>query len=332
MKEKKATIREVAALAGVSISSVSRYLKDPKSIQPLAAYNIKNAIRELQYEPNTFAQNLKRGKSNIVGLVVPHTEHFFSRVCRGVSDYFFERKYVTFICESDNDGTKEKFYVQELLNQKAAGIIIAPCGQNSMYLQNVSREYKNMVVIDRLEKVGCDIVLENHRENAYNMVSWLLKNKPCRQVLMLFGWIDSYNTRMCMEGSYQAFAEAGNPEEEILRVVTARKIDAVVDALKQFSEKIREGERPLIVAFGSDILEYVAMEIHQHYPGWIGKVDVAGFAQAETPQKLGLQCSLVVKNPEAVGITASELLHRKIQEEMKDTTPRIYDIKVQYRF
>ena len=52
MKEKKATIREVAALAGVSISSVSRYLKDPKSIQPLAAYNIKNAIRELQDEPN----------------------------------------------------------------------------------------------------------------------------------------------------------------------------------------------------------------------------------------------------------------------------------------
>ena len=114
MKEKKATIREVAALAGVSISSVSRYLKDPKSIQPLAAYNIKNAIRELQYEPNMFAQNLKRGKSNIVGLVVPHTEYFFSRVCRGVSDYFFERKYVTFICESDNDGAKEKFYVQEI--------------------------------------------------------------------------------------------------------------------------------------------------------------------------------------------------------------------------
>ena len=92
MKEKKATIREVAALAGVSISSVSRYLKDPKSIQPLAAYNIKNAIRELEYEPNLFAQNLKRGKTNIIGLVVPHMEYCFGRVCRGVSDYFFERK------------------------------------------------------------------------------------------------------------------------------------------------------------------------------------------------------------------------------------------------
>ena len=62
MKEKKVTIREVAELAGVSISSVSRYLADPKSIQPLAAYNIKNAINELQYEPNMFARNLKEDR------------------------------------------------------------------------------------------------------------------------------------------------------------------------------------------------------------------------------------------------------------------------------
>lgn len=332
MKEKKATIKEVAALAGVSISSVSRYLKDPKSIQPLAAYNIKNAIRELEYEPNLFAQNLKRGKSNIIGLVVPHMEYFFGRICRGVSDYFFERNYVTFICESDNDGAKERFYIQELLNQKAAGILIAPSGLNTAYLKKVARSYRNMVMIDRKEEVGCDIVLENHRENAYNLVSWLLKNKPCCQVLMLFGWIDSFNTRMCMEGSDQAFAEAGKPEEEILRVITSRRIDIVVDALAQFSKRIQKGQRPLIVAFGSDILEYVAMEIHRSYPEWIGNVDVAGFAQAGTAEKLGMQCSLVIKNPEAVGITAAELLHKKIEEEKKEEAPKLYYIKVQYRF
>lgn len=332
MKEKKVTIREVAALAGVSISSVSRYLADPKSIQPLAAYNIKNAIRELQYEPNSFAQNLKRGRSNIVGLVVPHMEYFFGKVSGVVSDYFFERKYVTFICESDSDGAKEKFYIQELLNQKAAGIIVAPCGQNTPYLQNVARDYKNMIAIDRLEDIGCDIVLENHRENAYRLLSWLLKNKPCDQVLMLFGWMDSFNTRMCLAGSGQAFEEVGKPEEEILRVYTARKIEMVVEALRELATKVREGERPLIVAFGSDILEYVVMAIHQYYPEWIGHVDVAGFAQAGTADKLGIECSLVIKNPEAVGITASELLHRKISEECREASPKIYDIKVNYQF
>lgn len=332
MKEKKVTIKEVAALAGVSISSVSRYLADPKSIQPLAAYNIKNAIRELQYEPNTFAQNLKRGKSNIVGLVVPHMEFFFGKVCGVVSDYFFERKYVTFICESDSDGAKERFYIQELLNQKAAGIIVAPSGQNTQYLQNVARNYKNLIAIDRLEDIGCDIVLENHKENAYRLLSWLLQHKPCQQILMLFGWVDSYNTRMCLAGTAKALEEAGKLEAEVIRIFTARKIDVVTDALEQLALRIKSGERPLIVAFGSDILEYVVMVLHQRYPDWIGQVDVAGFAQAGTADKLGIKCSLVVKNPESVGITASELLYRKLSGEKTDELPKIYDIKVHDQF
>ncbi|MCI6885991.1 MAG: LacI family transcriptional regulator [Lachnospiraceae bacterium] len=332
MKEKKVTIKEVAALAGVSISSVSRYLADPKSIQPLAAYNIKNAIRELQYEPNSFAQNLKRGKSNIVGLVVPHMEYFFGKVCGVVSDYFYERRYVTFVCETDSDGAKERFYIQELLNQKAAGIIVAPSGQNTQYLQNVARNYKNLIAIDRLEDIGCDIVLENHRENAYRLLSWLLKNKPCHQILMLFGWVDSYNTRMCLAGSGQAFEENGKKESEILRIFTARKIEVVMDALERLAARVKPGERPLIVAFGSDILEYVVMGLHQRYPEWIGRVDVAGFAQAGTADKLGIECSLVIKNPESVGITAAELLHKKLIGEKKEDTTRVYDIKVQDQF
>ncbi len=332
MKEKKVTIREVAALAGVSISSVSRYLADPKSIQPLAAYNIKNAIRELRYEPNTFAQNLKRGKSNVIGLVVPHMEYFFGKVCSVVSDYFYERKYVTFICENDSDGEKEKFYVQELLNQKAAGIIIAPSGQNTLYLQGVTREYKNIIAIDRLEEIGCDIVLENHRENAYRLLSWLLAHKACDQILMLFGWSDSYNTRMCMEGTRQALLEAGKPEEQVLRVTTARKIDVVTDALQQLARRVKPGERPLVVAFGSDILEYVATILHRQYPEWLGHIDVAGFAQAGTAEKVGMDCSLIIKNPEAVGITASELLYRKLTEPERDEEIRRYEIHVRDQF
>lgn len=332
MKEKKVTIREVAALAGVSISSVSRYLADPKSIQPLSAYKIKNAIRELQYEPNAFAQNLKRGKSNVIGLVVPHMEYFFGKVCGVVSDYFFERRYVTFICETDSDGEKEKFYIQELLNQKAAGIIVAPSGQMTPYLQNVARDYKNMIAIDRLEDIGCDIVLENHRENAYHLLSWLLKNKPCDKILMLFGWSDSFNTRMCLAGSGQAFSEAGKSEAEIIRIFTARKVEVVMDALSRLAAVLKEGERPLIVAFGSDIVEYVVMGIHQKYPEWIGRADVAGFAQDGTADKLGIACSLVIKNPESVGITAAKLLHQKLMEENREESPKIYDIKVRYQF
>ena len=95
---------------------------------------------------------------------------------------------------------------------------------------------------------------------------------------------------------------------------------------------VRDGERPLIVAFGSDILEYVVMGLHRHYPEWISKVDVAGFAMAGTADKLGMDCSLVIKNPEAVGIAASELLYRKIVGNNSEEKSRVYDIDVKYQF
>jgi len=57
---KNTTIRDVARVAGVSISSVSRYLKEPSSINPIAAIAVRDAIKELNYVPNPFAQNLKR--------------------------------------------------------------------------------------------------------------------------------------------------------------------------------------------------------------------------------------------------------------------------------
>ena len=69
-----------------------------------------------------------------------------------VSDYFFERKYITYICESDSEREKELFYVQELLNQRAAGIIIAPSGQNTPYLQGVTK--KNYKKYDRNRQTG----------------------------------------------------------------------------------------------------------------------------------------------------------------------------------
>ena len=135
-----------------------------------------------------------------------------------------------------------------------------------------------MIAIDRQEDIGCDMVLENHRDNAYHLISWLLKNKPCSRIMMLFGWSDSFNTRMCLAGANQALEEAGRDGSRVIKIFTARKIEVVMDALKQLNSVLEDGERPVIIGFGTDIVEYIAMGIHQLYPEWIGNVDIAGFA------------------------------------------------------
>lgn len=72
--------------------------------------------------------------------------------------------------------------------------------------------------------------------------------------------------------------------------------------------------------------------IHQLYPGVDRQGRHSQVALEGTEDKLGMDCSLVIKNPEAVGICAAELLNQKITGGKEDREPRKYEIKVNYKF
>ncbi len=311
-KEKKITIHDVASQAGVSISSVSRYLADPKSVQPLAAYNIKTAIRELDYEPNAFARNLKRGHSNTIGVVVPHLEYFFAKVCAAISDYFYERKYVACICRTDNDGDKERFFIQELLNQRAAGLIVAPCGQNTAFLRGVAARHGRLVILDRPEDIDCDVVAADYEENACRLVGFMLRNHACDEVGMLFGAEQAASTRQCLKGARRAFAETDADLERARLFYNCHNTDNANQAVNALYESSLLGRRPALIAFGGDFLEYAFMALNRRGPEALRRVDVAGFAMRNSMDKLGLRFPCIIQNPEHAGITASELLVARI--------------------
>ena len=97
VKEKRATIKEVAALSGVSISTVSRYLSNPESVKPFAAYKIKDAVNQLGYVPNTFARSLRKGGSKTIGVVIPNLEFFFGKASKAISR---EKAFAATLCRT----------------------------------------------------------------------------------------------------------------------------------------------------------------------------------------------------------------------------------------
>ena len=121
---------------------------------------------------------------------------------------------------------------------------------------------------------------------------------------------------MCLAGANQALEEDERDGSRVIKIFTARKIEVVMGALKQLNSVLEDGERPVIIG----------------YPEWIGNVDIAGFAMGGTKEKLGMDCSLVVKNPETVAICAAELLSQKIMGEKEEKEPKKYDVKVKYEF
>jgi DNA-binding LacI/PurR family transcriptional regulator len=332
---KKITIRDVARMAGVSISSVSRYLADPKTVLPLAAYNIRNAVLELGYEPNLFARNLKRGYSNTVGIVVPHMEFFFSKACAAMGDFFYERKYVTFICESANDPAKERFYVQELLSHKVAGLIIAPGGLNTDYLREIAKKHKNMVILDRNEDIGCAVVAADHEENAYRLLSFVLENRPCDRIGLLLGQEAAYSTRACRRGVERAMADHKTDPSRVRMFFGCRKMENVSRAVGELCRNPKGNTRPSVVAFAVNFLEYAVMSLNRLGPGALKKVDLAGFALQNSMDMLGINCPCVILNPEETGITAARLLYDMIlsPDKQRDSTlPVFHEVKCAFLF
>ena len=119
-----ATIKQVASKAGVSVSTVSRYITHKGYVSSEAEVKIKKAIQDLNYSPNISAQSLKSKKSNLVGLLLPDISNpFFPMLAKGVEEFLREKGYQLILGNVNEDREIIKSYLQFLVQSNAAGVI-----------------------------------------------------------------------------------------------------------------------------------------------------------------------------------------------------------------
>lgn len=124
MANKKMTMADIAELAGVTKSTVSRYFNGGY-VKQATKDQIQKIIEEYNYEPNTFAR-LKAKKSNVIGVVVPTlNSKITSRVITSIDRYLRERDYTTLIKNSDHDIELEIQNIQRLINLNVDGILLS---------------------------------------------------------------------------------------------------------------------------------------------------------------------------------------------------------------
>ena len=329
MKSKNSiTIRDVASTAGVSISTVSRYLANPESVRAYMGYNIRNAIRDLNYQPNVFAQNLRRNTSNIIGVVTPNSNYYFGVSYKAISDFFYTKGYISYLCISDNDVEKERFFIQSLLNNKPAGLAIISSGKNKGFLSEISETFKRIVILDRPEEINCDTVVEDHEQNAYLLTSHILAKKlPGTPLIIMLGFDQATSTQRILAGMYQSFKESPVlPDYTVFH--DCNRTDNLLRAVSHTKELVNNGKHPQIIAFGPNILEEAVLAFNKTGISVIkGHVLLAGFALPNTIDRLGFDFPCVIQNPEYSGIVAAELLHKRIIGEIKTSDAQFLRIE-----
>ncbi|MFI7633268.1 LacI family DNA-binding transcriptional regulator [Nonomuraea sp. NPDC049400] len=154
-----ASIKEVAQLAGVSVGTVSNVLNRPDTVSPATRERVLNAMNQLGFVRNESARALRSGRTRTIGLVVLDvTNPFFTDVVKGVEAAADANGMIISLCNSDQDGPRERRYLDHLEEQRVQGILITP----------VEGETKQL---EQLIERGTPVVLLDHRATRRNRCS-----------------------------------------------------------------------------------------------------------------------------------------------------------------
>ena len=119
------TIKDVAAEAGVTSTTVSRVLNNRGYISEETREKVYSAMEKLNYMPNEMARNLSRQKSDYIGVILPSVEHpYFSKVLHWLEHYVTKHNYKIMVCISENSREKELQYIDLLYSHRVLGIVV----------------------------------------------------------------------------------------------------------------------------------------------------------------------------------------------------------------
>ncbi len=187
----KVTLKDLANLAGVSVSTVSKALSDSPEIGERTRKRIKDIADSCNYVPNNIARSLKAKSTKTIGVIIPAILiEFFNKVLYGIEAEATNRGYKIVICLSNETTIKEAESINTFINGSVDGIIlsVAEETQRTNDFSHFEKSLKYnvpMVMFDRvLDDIDCDKVTVDDLEGAYKATQFLA-NLGCENILFL---------------------------------------------------------------------------------------------------------------------------------------------------
>jgi len=184
------SMADLARELGVSMTTISRALSDHHSIGAATKQAVLKLAKKLNYQPNHLAAALRKGKSKLLGVIVPYIEgRFFASVVHGIETAASKAGYSIIICQSGEDVAHERKNVETLLSAQVAGILVSVSRTtlDFRHFEKVRKHGVPLVFFDRLlEGDNVNAVVLNDREGGYQATRHLLE-QGCRRVAHLAG-------------------------------------------------------------------------------------------------------------------------------------------------
>jgi LacI family transcriptional regulator len=304
-------MREVAALAGVSLKTVSRVINAEPNVSPDLMLKVRTAIGELDYRQNLTASSLRRsdGKTSTIGVLLENVGNpFSSTLHRAIEDVARKRGVAVFAGSLDEDPLREQELVQAFAARQVDGLIIVPASFDHRYLESERRAGTEIVFIDRAP-IGfeADAVLTDNHSGSKLGVQHLIQGG--HQRIGFLGDIATIATaRDRFSGYMEAMDGAGLAVEDQLILHDLHTPAEAQDAVRRL---VALAEPPTAIFTSQNLITIGALRV-LHELRLQHKIALVGFDDVALSDLLDPGVTVVAQNPYEIGQLAAHALFRRL--------------------
>ena len=316
------TLKQIAETLGISITTVSKALKNYPDVSPKTKRAVLDLATSLGYTPNSFAVNLRTKESRTIGLIIPEVvHHFFSSVIDGIIAEAEKNGYLVIILQSNESLPMEKKQVELLLNKRVDGIIMSLSNDSNDddHIKDIIRKEVPFVMFDKISKlIPCSKVIIDDQKAAFNAVQHLIQ-KGCSKIAHIRGPVNPQNAIDRFLGYKKALEKHNIPFDSKL-VYTCKNV--TFEEGKAFAKQIIE-EHPDVDGIFV-ITDLVAVGVLAYFNDANievpDQVKVIGFSNWFMSQVITPKLSTVDQPSFDMGVASFQLLLEEINAK-KDLLP-----------
>ena len=310
------TLKELAKLLNISVSTVSKALNDSHEISEITKRRVNELADKLNYKPNRIAQQLKSNKTKTIGVILPTvTNPFFAEVLHGIETCATKNKYDIIVCLSDESLKKEQRSLELLSNGSVDGFIIAVARESQVedQTEHIDAAINNKIPVlmfDRVvNEILCDKVVVDDFQSVYDATEYLIKEENRKNILLVSNIEELSVGKLRIKGYQKAIDDAGL-KTNILKL---SKVDDVEEFVFDYLQS--HPKTDAIVSI-DHITGIIAINMGKKSGKTIPEdLSVIGFGYEHTQLLSSPKISIVHQKAHEIGEISVKLLIENLQSE-----------------
>lgn len=321
MAKHRVQLKDLAALLGVNVATVSKALKDYPDISEKTKQRVRALAKKLNYLPDTQAGGLRGKKSFIIGLIVPEIVHFFfSNVINGIMNYVEENGYRLLITLSNNSTEREEKQLKLLFGAKVDGVLASLANENfkSDHFTLLSEYEIPVVLFDKVDdNLPYSQVIVDDEQGAYDATQHLIR-RGCKRIAHIRGPLNPSNSIKRFEGYRRALNEMHLPfDRKLVKVCNEVVYKEGYDFAK---ELLKHSSPPDGIFAVTDQVGVGAMNaVRDAGLSVPDDIKIVGFSDSLIAQTSNPALTTIYQPGYEIGETAAKLLIDEINQRAKNS-------------